>query len=254
MTYVPPPPPPPPPPGPSAGGTAATLPPPIPPPNPNQFDFGKPFTYVFDDPRWMQKVLIGGLFYLAGFLIIGWFFLLGYMARVARNVITDQPAPLPEWDDLGEFFNDGARLVGVMLCYMAPFFGLGMFFIFPAILADASGNEEFSGFVGGMMGCVWCLMVPLGLAVMITMPASLLFAAVERRFSAAFEFGRIFAFIRNNVGNYLLAVVVYLVARFLGGFGIFLLCVGVVFTGFWALLIMTHGFAQVYRIATKQTV
>jgi hypothetical protein len=250
MTYVPPPPPPPPP-----GATAALPPPPLPPRDPNQFDFGKPFTYVFDDPRWMQKILIGGLFYLAGFLLIGWFFLLGYMSKVARNVITDQPTPLPEWDDLGEFFNDGARLIGVALLYILPFLALGLFFIFPAILMDAAGDgNDFAEFVGGgMLTCVWCLMVPLGLAVMILMPASLLFAAVERRFSAAFDFSRIFAFIRNNIGNYLLAVVVYLVARFLGGFGVFLLCVGVVFTGFWALLIMTHGFAQVYRLATRQT-
>ena len=44
-----------------------------------QFDFGKPFTYVFDDPRWLNKILIGGLFYLAGFFLIGWFFILGYV-------------------------------------------------------------------------------------------------------------------------------------------------------------------------------
>src|SRR5687768_15580892 len=66
--YIPPPPPPPPP-----SMTGGTLPPP---PAPGtQFDFGKPFTYVFDDPRWLQKILIGGLFYLAGFLIVGWFFI-----------------------------------------------------------------------------------------------------------------------------------------------------------------------------------
>src|SRR6185503_1108289 len=70
---------------------ASVAPPPPPPPpvatETPSYDFGKPFSYVFDDPRWVNKILIGGLFYLAGFMIIGWFFVLGYMARTARNVI-----------------------------------------------------------------------------------------------------------------------------------------------------------------------
>jgi hypothetical protein len=49
-----------------------------------------------------------------------------------------------------------------------------------------------------------------------------------------------------------LAIVVYLIARMLGGFGIILFCVGVVFTGFWSFLITTHAFAQVYRLATQR--
>ena len=246
MSSLPPPPPPPPPSG------TATFPPPAP-PNPNQFDFAKPFTFVFEDPRWMQKILLGGLFYLAGFFIVGWFFILGYVAALARNVIMEKQYPLPEWDDLGELFSEGARMIGVVIIYIIPIIALVMTFIMPAIFvgAVAEGNEVAEALSGGMAGCVWCLMVPLSLFVMIFLPASLLFTAVERRFGAAFEFARIWPFIKNNIGNYLLAVVVYLVARFLGGFGIILFCIGVVFTAFWGLMATTHGFAQVYRIATR---
>jgi hypothetical protein len=238
-----------------------SAPPPPPPPPPvmpppvstgPQFDFGKPFTYVFDDPRWVQKILIGGLFYLAGFVIIGWFFILGYMARVTRNVITGQQVPLPEWDDLGEFFSEGARLVGVGLVYAAPFIVFAMIFIVPAAVLSGVDNEGLQVLGSGISGCVSCLFVPLSLAVMVFMPASLLFAIVEQRFSAAFEYARIWAFIRANIGNYLLAVVVYLIARFIGGFGVILLCIGVIFTGFWSMLITAHAFAQVYRLALKR--
>jgi hypothetical protein len=96
-----------------------------------------------------------------------------------------------------------------------------------------------------------CLIVPMSLFVTFFMPASLLFATVEQRFGAAFEFRRIWPFIKANIGNYLLAIVVYLIARMLGGFGIVLLCVGVIFTAFWAFLITGHAFAQVYRLAVK---
>jgi hypothetical protein len=235
--YIPPPPPPP------------SLPPPAAPAAP-QFDFAKPFTYVFDDVRWLQKILIGGLFYLAGFLLVGWFFILGYIARVARNVIADAAVPLPEWDDLGGFFNEGLRLFGVVLVYILPPMILFLIIMVPAGILGGIDNEAFQALGSGIAGCAACLAVPLLLAMFLFMPASLLFAAVEQRFGAAFEFGRIWPFIRSNIGNYLLAVVVYLIARFLGGFGVALLCIGVVFTGFWSFLITTHAFAQVYRLST----
>lgn len=233
--YIPPPPPPP------------SLPPPATPMGP-QFDFAKPFTYVFDDPRWLQKVLIGGLFYLAGFLLVGWFFIFGYIARVTRNVIAGAEVPLPEWEDLGEFFNEGVRLFGVLLVYIVPVIILFVTFMIPAGLLSEVENDGLRALGSGMAGCLSCLLVPLSLAMMVFMPGSLLFAVVEQRFGAAFEFGRIWIFIRSNIGNYLLAVVVYLIARFLGGFGIALLCIGVIFTGFWSFLITAHAFAQVYRL------
>ncbi len=238
--YVPPPPPP---------------PPVIPPGEPTkpQFDFAKPFSYVFDDPDWLQKILIGGLFYIAGFLIIGWFFILGYMARTARNVIAGHARPLPEWENVGEFFNEGLRLFGVVLAVILPLIMLAMLIMIPAGILGSIDNEGAAA-VGGMMsGTIACLFVPISLAVTFFMPAMLLFVAVEQRFGAAFELGRIWPFIKQNIGNYVLAIVVYLIARFIGGFGIMLLCIGVVFTAFWSLLITTHAFAQVYRLATQRS-
>lgn len=229
------------------------LPPGLPPAGPAkpQFDFAKPFSYVFDDPEWVTKILIGGLFYLAGFLIVGWFFILGYVAKTTRNVIAGHPRPLPEWQNIGDFFNEGLRLFGVMLAIVLPLVGLAMVIMVPAGILGSIDNEGAAAASGLMSGALVCLFVPISLAITFFMPAMLLFAAVEQRFGAAFEFGRIWPFIRQNIGNYVLAIVVYLIARFIGGFGIMLLCIGVVFTGFWSFLITAHGFAQVYRLATQ---
>jgi hypothetical protein len=233
--------PPPPPQGPVA--PAATAKP--------QFDFAKPFSYVFDDPDWLTKILIGGLFYIAGFVIIGWFFILGYVARTARNVIAGSPRPLPEWENLGDFFNEGLRLFGVMLAVILPLIVLAMGIMIPAGILGSVDSDGAAAVGGLMSGTIACLFVPISLAVTFFMPAMLLFVAVEQRFGAAFEFSRIWPFIKQNIGNYVLAIVVYLIARFIGGFGIMLLCIGVVFTGFWSFLITTHAFAQVYRLATQ---
>lgn len=230
-------------------------PPPAPPlsaPPAAQFDFAKPFTFVFEDPRWLNKILIGGLFYLAGFLIVGWFFILGYVARLTRNVVGGVAQPLPEWDDLGSFFSEGLRLFGVALLYILPMVLLVVLFMIPAGVLGNLEDEGLAAIGSGLSGCMACLIVPMSLLVLFFMPASLLFAAVEQRFGAAFEFARIWAFIRTNIGNYLLALVIYLIARFLGGLGVALLCVGVVFTAFWAFLVTAHGYAQVYRLATTR--
>ncbi|HEX7809267.1 MAG TPA: DUF4013 domain-containing protein [Thermoanaerobaculia bacterium] len=228
-------------------------PPPVPPAPPRtsepSFDFAKPFTFVFDDPRWMPKILIGGLFYLAATFIVGWFFMMGYFAQMVRNVIRGDEHPLPEWENLATLFNEGLRLVGVVLCWVLPILLLVCAFIVPMIVFGAADSDEMNMFGSGLAGCMACLIVPLALAVTFFMPASLLFATVEQRFGAAFEFRRIWPFIKANIGNYLLAIVVYLIARMLGGFGVVLLCIGVIFTAFWAFLITGHAFAQVYRLA-----
>ena len=218
---------------------------------PPQFDFGKPFSYVFDDPRWPQKIALGGLFYLLSIFIVGIFFVFGYAAQTTRNIINDLPRPLPEWEDLGEMFSEGARLFGVALVYSLPIVVLVAIAIVPAIALDALHNSALQ--VGAIVaiGCFALIAVLLWVAVVFLMPASLLFAVVQRRFGAAFEFRQIFLFVRANIGNYLLAFVVAIIARFVGGMGFWVLCIGMFFTAFWALLISAHAFAQVYRLAMR---
>jgi hypothetical protein len=213
------------------------------------FDFGKPFAYVFQDPDWVRKVLIGGLVNLAGIFIVGWFFLFGYLAVLARNVVAEKPHPLPEWDDFGDYFAEGLRLFAVGLVWVLPVIALALIFVIPGIILSSADNEGAQFLGSGMMACLSCLIIPLALAMIFFMPASLLYAAVEGRFGAAFEFRRIWPFIKANIGNYLMAIVVYLIARFIGGIGIFFLCIGVLFTGFWAFTVTTYAFAEVYRLA-----
>lgn len=197
----------------------------------------------------MQKVLLGGLFILASIFIIGAFFVYGYLARLIRNVIAGMTHPLPEWDDLGEYFGEGLRLFAVALVYVLPLIALVIAFVVPSIVADSVDNEVLRNISGAMATFVWCLIFPLSLAVSIWLPGALMFAVVERRFGAAFEFAQIAAFIKGNVGNYLLAFVVWLVVRMIVPFGFILLCVGIIFTSFWSLVVAGYAFAQVWRLA-----
>jgi uncharacterized protein DUF4013 len=232
--------------------TAPPPPPPPGPPRPAGYDFARPFTFIFDDPEWVPKVLIGGLFFLAAFLIVGVFFLFGYMARLARNVIAGAERPLPAWDDLGEYFREGLLLVGVSLIYTLPIVIVAVAVAVPAAMMGNIDNEQLNNLSGCFLGSIWCVLVPAMFAIMFFLPAAMLMVVTKRRFSAAFEFRELWAFIKNNIGNYLLAIVIYLVARFVAGFGIFLLCIGIVFTEFWAFCATTYAFAEAYRLSGRR--
>lgn len=230
--------------------------PPPPPPPPTQapasgYDFVKPFAFVFEDARWLNKVLIGGCFQLASVILIGIPFLIGYLARLVRNVINGVPNPLPEWDDMGRDFAEGLRFIGIGLIYMLPGVAILCMILVPLVAIGAlSGNHSIDpDHAEGLVGIFWCLTLPLGLIYLIWIPAAFLMAAVEERFGAAFEFGRIWRFLRNNAGNYVLAILVAIVARFASGFGIILFCIGIFFTVFWAMVVSFYAFAQVWKVS-----
>jgi hypothetical protein len=232
-------------------------PPPPPPPPPSSpsstIDFVRPFAFAFEDPRWLPKMLIGALFTLATFLLIGLPFVLGYMARLARNVVAGMQQPLPEWDDLGEYFTEGLRLFVIAFLYLLPIFVIVGMVVVPLIFAQSLDRDSVQRAVSeGFVGCVWCLVAPLSLAINIWLPAALIMSAVDRDFGAAFDFSRIARFIRANAGSYVLAFIVWLIARFAASLGILLFCVGVFVTAFWSYLVGTYAFAEAYRLSKSR--
>lgn len=230
------------------------VPPTAPPPSAparRTIDFGRPFTFVFDDPDWIRKVLVGGLMYLLSFLLIGIFFVFGYCARLARNVAAGAARPLPEWDQWGEDFVEGLKLFVIVLIYYIPVMalvvlGLGGTAILGA-LADDTGADALAALSGGMFSIGMCLIYILALAIAVILPAALTLAVMRRSFSAAFDLSAVFAYIGQNAANYVLAIAVHFIAGFLAQFGFFLLCVGLLFTAFWAQLATTHAFGEAYR-------
>lgn len=233
----------------------STLPPPPPPPltapvSP-QFDFGKPFRFVFEDKEWLQKILIGGLFYLASFLIIGAFFTFGYLAQLVRNVIAGKERPLPEWTNLGDMFGDGVKVFVAMLLYLLPVIFMILFFVFGGIAAGAIDSE--GALAGLIMTCGMMLFFPLVLIIYLVLPAALLRVIVSGQISAAFELKEIIAFIRRNFLNYFLSIAVYIIANTVAQFGVILLCIGVIFTAFWSMVVTAYSFAETYRLDRGRT-
>jgi hypothetical protein len=70
---------------------------------------------------------------------------------------------------------------------------------------------------------------------------------VTGEFMSAFQFGELFSFISSNIANYIVAIILIGVAGFVAGFGVIACVVGLLFTMFWAYMVMAHVLGQVQR-------
>ncbi len=190
-------------------------------------DLGKPFTYMFRDPRWLVKICWGALYQLLALVIVGIPVLLGYYRRTFLALVENEDAPLPEWSFL-DCLTEGIPALGVILCYLIPTFILSYV---PCLGA--------------------CVGVPLSLAVAFILPAALTRLFLTGEFGSAFDFKWIFGYVGETLGNYVLALLVSIAAAIVALFGILLCGVGIFFTSFWARLAACHAFAQVWGLSRR---
>jgi hypothetical protein len=225
---------------------------------PQSIDFGKCFRVVFDDPDWIKKVLIGGGFALLSALIVGLFFVAGYWARLVKRAAAGEPRPLPEWDDLGGIFGDGLKLVGLYLVYMLAI-GLvvgivaGAGCLVLAGLGAATSRSEEAGStlaaLGGLgfMGLYLVFLVVM-LALGLYLPSAFVRVVMRGDFAAGFQFRENFGFIRANLANYALSLVLYLLASFVAQFGLLLCCVGIFPASFWGYCVVGFALGETVRL------
>ena len=191
-------------------------------------DFEKPFTYVFKDPAWLQRVLLGGLFHLLGVVVVGAFVSLGYQKKLFLALVDDENAPLPEFD-VSRDLADGVPIFGIFAIYWA------------------------GSLLLGFVPCVGtCASMLLSLAAMVVVPAALTRYYVTNRFSAAFEIDQILAYIKANPNNLALYVAMGLIVGMLSSIGLLACVVGAFFVSFWGSLVTTRALADTYRLALEE--
>jgi len=219
-------------------------------------DFGRAFTSVTEDPDWIKKVLIGGAFTLLSSILVGVPFVLGYFGRTLRNVVADAPRPLPEWDDLGGIFNEGLRLTAVSLIYglaIAAVVGVPLAVVLVPLVAASAGHGDASEILGGLglVGFVglYGLAMLVYLVFAVFLPAALARSALRGTVADGFAWREILDFVRANLGNYLITLVIYLLASFLAQFGFLLCCVGVFPAAFWSYVVLAAALGQTVRLS-----
>jgi hypothetical protein len=88
----------------------------------------------------------------------------------------------------------------------------------------------------------------VSLALAVYLPAALVRTAVRGTVAAGLAWQDNVAFIRANLGNYLLSLLIYLLASFVAQFGFLLCCVGVFPASFWAYCVLAVALGETLRL------
>lgn len=226
-------------------------------------DIGRAFTFVTEDPKGINKVLIGGglafLTLLAIITIIGWIplalILIGYNIQLARNVIAGAQNPLPEWDNWGERIVDGFKGWLVGFVYGLPATIISGIFQAPSYVSRFRDSVSGTTTTGGAAAATSGLSA-LGscLGFLLTIVFGMFVAAAVGRYAAtsdlgqAFQIGAVFATVRQNVGTYLvISLMGTIVLAMVAALGLIAFCIGVFFTAFYSQLVLYHMYGQAHR-------
>lgn len=227
-----------------------------------RLDFGRSFTFMFEDPEWIVKLIIGALVLLVGIVfsivlvgIFAFFLFTGYMVAIVRQVARGEELPLPAWQDLGPMLVDGLRVSVALFVWSLPMLLLYLpILIFSVFLNSGDGaSNAVSVLLGVVVLVCGCLMLIYSIFLALVSPLIILQVAEKESLAAGFNFSRIFAQIRENLGPIVLVVIGTLVAQFLAGVVGLLLCgVGVLVTGVWAMWVQGHLIGQLGRLRRGQ--
>lgn len=222
-------------------------------------DIGKSFSFIFEDPRWVNKVLIGaGLFILSSLLsvvligVIPAFIVTGYALETLRNVRRGDRYPMPEWKDRwGEWLMLGLKLFVVTLVWSLP----ALVLVVPLVVASLMSSDPDLQTVGAVLGlCSGLAVFFWGVVVALASPGIYQRVAETEDIGAGLRFGEILSFTRQHLGEVIIALLVLIVAASvlsLAGFllGLLLCGVGLFVTipaaSFIATLVQSHLYAQV---------
>ncbi|MCX2726220.1 DUF4013 domain-containing protein [Thermomicrobium sp. 4228-Ro] len=209
-------------------------------------DIGRAFSYVFQDPQWLKKLLIALVMLIIP--IIGWLILFGYILRIVRGVASGSDVPLPEWDDFGRDLALGFKGAVTSFVWSLPATLIGVCSQVASVLSTDNGGRG-SGLGAFTLAaiCLGCVSFILSFATTYVLPVPLSRLAVTDRLSEAFALSEIFREIGRAATPLLLVLLITVGLSFFALFGVLLCIVGIVATILYAYLVQAHLWGQVRR-------
>lgn len=204
-------------------------------------NFGKAFTFIFDDERWFDKLVVPVLVSLIP--IIGAMALTGYVLRTIKNVIQNEVNPLPDFQ-FGEDLERGFRFFLVGLVYSLPMMLVVGLMTIP--LFTLNNNESVSALgvivliLGGLM------LLAYGLFLMLIQPISMANFAVKDTFASGFEMRNFFKRLGNNFTAWLLVIAGMVLASIISPMGAIVFGLGAFITTAYSQLMVAHLTGQAY--------
>ncbi|MEW6280560.1 MAG: DUF4013 domain-containing protein [Candidatus Eremiobacterota bacterium] len=218
-------------------------------------DFQESLQYPLKDPGGKKKLLISGLFFMPGGLLIVPFLLpVGFALAALRRVIKGEEDKLPEWEYFADYFKWGLMCAVITFVYgLVPgtLAGLSIVPMLGAMFGRSAGEGATLGLVG-VLGII--LTILAALLVNFVLPMALTRYATTENLGSAFAIGEIFGQIRAVMGSYvkfvLLCIGLMIVTHILVGLFNLIPLLGVYPTGVlltYSWLVLAHYLGRVYR-------
>ena len=210
-------------------------------------EFGKAFSFAFEDKDWIKKLGIGALLMIIPF--IGWLVVAGWGIEITKRVIQHDPQPLPDWSDFGGYLVKGLQVFVIGLVYSLPIIlvnicqqGVTLF----GQQGDTT-DETILMAVTVFAVCFGCVSFIYSIFLGFILPAALGNFAATGQMGAGFRFGEVFGLVRAAPVAYLLALLGGFVASLIASLGVILCVIGILFTAVYAYTINAHLFGQAYN-------
>ena len=211
-------------------------------------DFGKAFSYPFEDQDWIKKLGIAGLLLIIP--IFGALVVAGWALEITRRVIHREVQLLPEWSNIGDHFMKGLQVWVIGFVYSLPIILVSACQQGAVIFMQEGSDETLTTVLGILSACFACVMILYGLVIGVVLPAAIGRFAATGQMNSAFKFGEVIAMVRKAPSAYLMVLLGSIVASLIGSLGVILCVIGVLFTYAYAMIINAHLWGQAYNVTT----
>lgn len=211
-------------------------------------DFGRSFSFVFEDSEWFKKIAILALVSLIP--ILGQLVLLGWGAEIIRRVVSGADTPIPELD-FGKQLGDGFKLFVVGLVYSLPIIAVSLVMGIITGVASSVLDYDTGNTIAAISSvCLGLVNVVLGILLAFVLPAAFGNFAIKGTIGDGLRLGEVFGYVKNNLSAYLLVFVGVIVAGFVSSLGTIACGIGVLLTTVYGNAMMMHLYGQAYKKAT----
>jgi hypothetical protein len=201
----------------------------------DSLDFGRIFSYLFQDPTWITKVLMLSLMLIIP--IVGWIVIIGYYVETVQNIAEGRDIPLPQFDF--------SRHLSSGFTYFLPALCLG--------LACGAINIVLTFLIKIPIAGILFGLANFALQILFTFYGTCAFslAIVNREPWLLFQFNKCFNALKSNFLNVFLALLINIPIGLIAFAGIIGIGIGILFTIPLSWIMQAQVSGQLGRILKK---
>ncbi len=203
------------------------------------------FSFIFRDPDWPLKMLVGSLFVFLSMFLIGIPVLYGYLIELLQRVRRNEQRPLPEWKDPGIKFLTGLKYCITLFLYYLPFMIilLPIIFMTALVIPAAYRSPDDLALFALLPPIVIIILVYTVLMVILTPFIAIRFA-VNERIGDGLSVGKIFRSLGRHGGDAIILFLLSLAVSLGSAIGLIVFIIGIFATSFYSHCVTFHLYGQ----------